>query len=235
MGERDELRAGEPRASVQGPPDEEIVERVRAGEVALFELLMRRNNRRVYRAIRSILRDEAEVEDAMQDAYVLAFEHLGQFNREAGFSTWLVRIAINAALGRVRARGRLRLVSSDSGGDSPEGVPMTVRSEVADPERSASSREAAAILEQALDAIPELYRTVFMLREIELLDTAQTAAVLGVNDHVVKTRLHRARTALREQLLERVGASARDAFDFQAPRCDRVVRGVMARIAGPRG
>lgn len=221
MPEQSKVRVGVP-----SPSDPEVVRRVLQGDVALFELLMRRHNRVVYRSIRSILRDEADVEDAMQDAYVSAFEHLDQFNGQAAFSTWIVRIAINTALARVRAHGRLRLVSSDS----LEGEPMIHPTEVPEPERSASSREAATLLEHALDAIPELYRTVFVLREVEQLDTAQTAEVLGVNDDVVKTRLHRARTALREQLLNLVGGAAKDAFDFQAPRCDRVAHAVMARI-----
>lgn len=219
---------GSVQAGVAGPPDAEVVRRVRAGDVALFELLMRRHNRRVYRTIRSILRDEADVEDAMQEAYVSAFEHLEQFNGQSSFSTWLVRIALNAALMKVRSRGRLRLVSSD--GVLDEEAAMADPIQVPGPERQAASRETAAILEHALDAIPELYRTVFVLREVEQLDTSETAAALGVNDDVVKTRLRRARVALREQLLLRVGAAAREAFDFQAPRCDRVVHAVLARL-----
>jgi RNA polymerase sigma-70 factor (ECF subfamily) len=227
MREDHEARAAEQQGVVAGPPDAEVVRRVRAGDGALFELLMRRHNRRVYRAIRSILRGEADVEDAMQEAYVSAFEHLAQFNGQSSFSTWLTRIAVNTALMRVRSgRRRLTLVTSDS----PEEETMPDPIEVPEPERQAASRETAAILEHALDAIPELYRTVFVLREVEQLDTSETAAVLGVGDDVVKTRLHRARTALREQLLTMVGGTAKDAFDFQAPRCDRVVRAVLARI-----
>ena len=141
------------------------------------------------------------------------------------------RSRLQRALMRVRSsQRRLTLVSSDS----PEEEKMSDPIEVPGPERQAASRETAAILEHALDSIPEFYRTVFVLREVEQLDTAETAAVLGVGDDVVKTRLHRARTALREQLLAMVGGTARDAFDFQAPRCDRVVHAVLARLASGR-
>lgn len=211
-------------AAPAGPSDEEIVERVRAGETALFEVLMRRHNTRVYRAIRSVIRDEAEVEDLMQQAYLQAYEHLGRFEGAARFSTWLLRIAVNEALMRVRKSTRLSVVP-DPPVDQEGGMPAT------SPEERAHDRQIAALLESAIDGLPDLYRTAFMLREIEGLSTAEAAEVLEVSEEVVKTRLHRARRLVRESLLARAGAAAKETFAFYAPRCDRVVAAVLARIS----
>jgi RNA polymerase sigma-70 factor, ECF subfamily len=204
--------------------DEQIVERVLAGDVALFEILMRRNNTRVYRAIRSTFRDETEVEDAMQATYVLAYSSLGSFRGGARFSTWLTRIAVNEALGRLR-RDRLRPGIALAVDPTP---PQT-------PESHASRREAAAILERVVDSLPEMYRVVFILREVEGMDTAETASALDVSEEVVKTRLHRARSALRDRLERLVGAGAAEAFGFHASRCDRVVANVMRQITAGGG
>lgn len=223
--ERAEVRRSE--AASAAPDDVDVVARAQAGDAAMFETLMRRHNRRVYRAIRSILSDEADVEDAMQEAYVSAFQHLDQFQGSSSFATWMVRIAINAALARVRAQRRLRLVPDEA--SALEGGVMSAQA-WEHPERRARAHEAQRLLERAVDALPEMYRTVFVLREVEQMDTGETAAALGVSEDVVKTRLHRARAALREQLLQIVGERAADAFDFEAPRCDRVVHGVFARL-----
>ena len=205
-------------------PDEEVIRRVKAGEPALFEVVMRRYNPRVYRTIRSFLKDEAECEDAMQQAYLQAYTHLSDFNGDAAFSTWLLRIAANEALMRIRKNSKLTLVA-----DPPELeiLPMSQP----DPEERAERREWATLLEQAVDALPDLYRSVFVLRELEDLSTADAARVLGVTEDSVKTRLHRARGLVREALYARVGKSAEEAFPFHAPRCDRVVNAVLARIA----
>ena len=213
--------------------DGELVARVRAGEVAFFEVLMRRNNARVYRAIRSILRDEGEVEDAMQQAYLDAYLNLDQFAGGAAFSTWLTRIAINEALGRLRSRARLEVVS-DAERDA-EGFPedpMSVPPET--PEERAAVRETAALLETAVDHLPLSYRTVFVLREIEGLSTAETGQVLGLTEETVKMRLHRGRLALKDALLRVAGQAATGAFPFFAPRCDRVVTKVMSALPGER-
>jgi RNA polymerase sigma-70 factor, ECF subfamily len=210
-----------------GPSDEEIVRRVVAGEVALFELLMRRHNTRVYRAIRSILRDEAEVEDAMQQAYLQAYSHLSEFQFGARFSTWLVRIAMNEALMRTRKQARLTLVGA-------EVVEERAMSQVS-PEKRAEDRELAGLVENAIDALPDLYRSTFMLRTVEGLSTNEVAQILGVSEEVVKTRLHRARGLVRDAVFERVGGSAEEAFPFHAPRCDRVVFAVMDELKRPSG
>jgi RNA polymerase sigma-70 factor (ECF subfamily) len=204
-------------------PDEEIVQRVCAGARELFEILMRRHNQTIYRAIRSILRDEAEVEDAMQQTYLSAFVHLRQFGGEARFSTWLVRIAVNEALDR--RRRQLRLVGQD------ELVPESPHPDPHDsPEERASSRELGQWLERTIDALPDLYRSVVMLREVEGMSTLVVAEALGVSEEVVKTRLHRARLLLRGRMEADLAAESREQFPFHAPRCDRVVAGVLAAL-----
>lgn len=217
-------RGGAPQLS-----DEELVSRVRAGEVALFEVLMRRNNTRVYRAIRGILRDEGEVEDAMQQAYLDAFLHLDQFAGGAAFSTWLTRIAVNEGLGRLRSRARLGLVGEGEA-DVEGSTEDYMRSPPETPEERAAVREATVLLERAVDHLPQSYRTVFMLREVEGLSTAETGQALGLTEETVKVRLHRGRLALRDALLQVAGQAATSAFPFFAPRCDRVVAKVMALL-----
>lgn len=208
------------------PTDEEVVERVLAGDLALYELLMRRHNRTVYRAVRSLIRDESEVEDVMQQAYVSAYARLDQFRGESRFSTWLVTVALNEARGRLRKLA-LRAVAGDAGHTSPDATSPNPETEVA-------MRELVTLVERAIERLPAPYQTVFMLRMVEGLDTAETAAALGVSDDVVKTRLHRARSLLRELLADDTVRAASHAFEFHAPRCDRVVHAVLARILPAR-
>jgi RNA polymerase sigma-70 factor, ECF subfamily len=214
--------------------DEEVVRRIRDGEAALFEVLMRRYNQRLYRVARAILRDEAEAEDVMQHAYVAAYTHLDQYAGRAQFSTWLTRIAVHEALARVRRRGRE--VHGDSYSELGEEPMRGLRSLGPDPEQQLFEGEMRKLLESSIDALPAPYRSVFVLREVEGLSTAETAECLDVSADVVKTRLHRARALLREELFERAGPAAAAAFPFHCARCDRVVAGVFARLslgAGP--
>jgi RNA polymerase sigma-70 factor (ECF subfamily) len=208
------------------PPDEEIVRRVVAGDTACFELLMRRYNQRVYRAIRAVLRlDEAEVEDAMQQTYLQAYDALAGFEGASSFGTWITRIALNVALGRVRQRSRFAAAEA------------LMREEVGraeGPEEGASRRESMELLERAIDRLPESYRVVFMLREVEQLSTADAAQALDTTEENVKVRLHRARLALRDLVAAEVGAAAPQAFAFLAPRCDRVVASVLGSLQAPR-
>ena len=210
--------------------DAEIIQQVLAGNTALFELLMRRYNERIYRAARSIVRDEQEAEDVMQQAYVNAFTHLRQFNGSAQFSTWLTRIAINEALARVRRQGRYEALDDDLSNVEP----FMSTNPVPNPERQAFVGELRGLLEWAIDTLPDGMREVFVLRDVEGLSTAEVAESLEVSEDVVKTRLSRGRAALRRALLERTGASAPEAFRFYRPRCDRVVQQVLARIADQR-
>lgn len=203
--------------------DEEVVARVLAGETVAFETLIRRHNRRVFRATRAILRNDDEAEDAMQEAYVSAFAHLKDFGGRARFSTWLVRIAVYEALGRLR-RGK-RLTSLDEA--ELEEEPMaTTRS----PEEAASDRELRTVLEQAVDALPVGFRAVFMLRAVEEMSVSETAEALAISEETVRTRLHRARGLLQHELSERAERAAPHAFGFHLSRCDRVAAAVLARI-----
>jgi RNA polymerase sigma-70 factor, ECF subfamily len=207
--------------------DEEVVARVLAGETALFEILMRRYNQRVYRVSRAILRDDGEAEDVMQDAYVRAYEHLGQFAGRAAFSTWLTRIAIHEALARKRRRGRMEeLDALPANGDSMS----ILKSSAPTPEAGTAQSEARQLLEDAIEHLPENYRTVVVLREVEEMSVAETAQSLGVTDAVVKTRLHRAHAMLRKELYARAKGRTADLYQFHAVRCDRVVKAVFERI-----
>jgi len=210
-------------------PDELLIQQVLGGNTAVFELLMRRYNERVYRAARAIVRDEQEAEDVMQQAYVNAFTHLNQFNGSARFSTWLTRIAINEALARVRRQGKY-----ESFDDELSNVePFMSNRPAENPEREAFAHELRDLLESAIDSLPDGMREVFVLREVEGLSTVEVAECLTVSEDVVKTRLSRGRAALRRLLMERTGATAPEAFRFYRPRCDRVVAKVMAAISNP--
>jgi RNA polymerase sigma-70 factor (ECF subfamily) len=186
---------------------------------------MRRHNERIYRAARAILRNEAEAEDVMQQAYVNAYTHLHQFDGRAQFATWLTRIAVHEALARARRRGRY---------DSLEDPPWTRScpfSQDRTPNGRRSHGSSARCSNQPVDRLGDGYREVFMLRQVEGLSTSETAQVLDVSEDVVKTRLSRARTALQRDLLDQAGEAAASAFTFGLSRCDRVVAAVMATIS----
>lgn len=210
------------------PSDEELVREVRGGNSAGFAVLMRRYNRRLYRVALAILRDEAEVEDVIQQTYVNAYFHLDQFADRARFSTWLTRIAIHEALGRIRKAARTTPVEELA--QRGDWVSAPLRTPGPDPEQRAYSSELSAQIEAAVAQLPVEFRAVFMLREVEGLSTQETAACLGLNEVTVKTRLHRARARLRRSLTTQLGAAASTAFQFPAPRCDRVVAAVLARL-----
>lgn len=208
--------------------DEELVERVLAGEKMFFETLMRRYNQRLYRVCRAILRNDTEAEDVTQDAYVRAYQHLDQFEGRAKFSTWLTRIAVNEALARVRRQRRNEEIDamSESSRDLVEQLSSTQNT----PEQRTSAAEARTFLENSIDSLPPCYREVFMLRDVEEMSTADTAMVLDLTEENVKTRLHRARALLRKELYARAGATSSAAFQFLGLRCDRLVRNVMDRV-----
>lgn len=216
------------KASSEGWTDQEIVDRVKAGDAALYEIIMRRYNQRLYRVARAILRDDAEAEDVMQDAYVRAYQHLDQFAGRAPFSAWLTRIAVHEALARLRLRKRSpQLDDTAQHGE----LSMNMIEPSPDPEQSASRREPGQLLEEALLDLPEKYRTVVMLRDVEELSTSETAAALDLTEQNVKVRLHRGRAMARGWLFARVGTNAKSAFPFMGVRCDRIVREVFARLA----
>jgi RNA polymerase sigma-70 factor (ECF subfamily) len=203
--------------------DEEIVARVVAGDLPLFEVLMRRHNQRLYRAALAILRDRDEAEDVVQQAYINAYSHLAQFESRSSFATWLTRIAVYEAYARLRKRPPEDAIEE---GEGELADPVSI-----DPERGAINKELRETLEAEIGSLPETYRVAFMLREVEGLSTAETAELLGVSEDVVKTRLHRARERLRAGLFDRAGLTRSDVFTFLGARCDRLVASVFEAIA----
>lgn len=216
------LPALQPAAAPATLSDEEVVERVLAGDTSLFEILMRRYNQRLFRVARGIVTDDAEAEDVAQEAYVRAFRELATFRGEARFSTWLTRIACHEAMARARKRRRLVPIA---GGEPPD-PPAETRG----PERDLENRELQAVLRDAVELLPDPLRTVFCLREIEGLSTEQTADALGLTVENVRVRLHRAKRSLRQALDERIGKEVRRLYLFDGPRCDRLVETVFARL-----
>ncbi len=191
---------------------------------------MRRYNQRVYRIARAVLRSDSEAEDVTQEAWVRAFAHLDQFAGRAEFRTWLGRIALHESWARAR-RGRRQesLEPAPGAGDRK----VKPESPTPNPEKAAFDREVRSLVEAAVEGLPEIYRTVFMLRHVEELSTSETAELLELSEETVKTRLHRARSALQRELLAEAGAGIRQAFPFLGARCDRMVASVLARISNP--
>jgi RNA polymerase sigma-70 factor, ECF subfamily len=211
----------------QSMEDSEVVRRVLAGETELFEIVMRRYNQRLYRTARAILGNDAESEQVMQEAYFLAYTHLAQFAGKAKFSTWLTKIAVHEALRCLRRRSRF--VDFDSFPESEKDMFSTAAQT---PEQKALNNELRNLLEAAVENLSELYRSVLVMRDVEGLDTAETAECLDVSTETVKTRLHRARALMRKQLYDRAGVTQHELFSFEKPRCDRVVAGVFKLICG---
>jgi RNA polymerase sigma-70 factor, ECF subfamily len=201
--------------------DAEIVERIRSGNRSQFALLVKRHNQRLYRIARSIVRDDEEAEDIVQQAHVTAFRMLDQFRGEASYATWLTRITVNEALGRLRKSKRHGLVPLEQSGE--EGTAVTT------PEDDTYRRELARLLEREIDDLPDALRVVFVMRDVEELDTAETASTLGISEEAVRVRLHRARHALQSSLAH-VLTAAPDAFHFAGDRCARITRAVLAEL-----
>lgn len=213
------------RGESLGLSDEAVIARIRAGEPCCFEILMRRHNRRLFRVTRAILKREDEAEDVMQDAYVRAYEHLSEFRGEASFATWLTRIAIHEALARKRRQQRFDVF--DAASQESTRLPFC---SPRDPEQEVNDRQLRAVLERAIDALPDEFRTVFVLRAVEQMSGAETALCLDVPEETVKTRLHRARLRLQEVIVRALDAKATEAYEFHLVRCDRIVSGVLARL-----
>ena len=218
------------QARSQSWSDQQVIERILAGDIALYEIIMRRYNQRLYRVARSILRDDAEAEDVMQEAYVRAYQHLDQFAGYSSFATWLTRIAVHEALRRLPDRRRtMQMEEIDVDGEGS----MNVVETSSDPEQRASVAELGRLLEDAVLELPSHYRSVVMLRDVEEMSTAETAATLNLTEQNVKIRLHRGHAMMRSRLCERVGSQGKNAFLFMGERCDRVVIGVFARLKSP--
>ncbi|HEX5129072.1 MAG TPA: RNA polymerase sigma factor [Usitatibacter sp.] len=211
-------------------PDSELVERARTGDVHAIEQIIRKYNRKLYRTARAILRDDAEAEDAVQEAYLQAFKGLAGFRGDSSLSTWLTRIAANEALMRLRRNTR-RSAVIPLHGDGESVMEDLHGDEAPTPELEAMGNEVRRILEKQVDALPDLYRTVFVLRAIEEMSVEETSAALNLPEATVRTRYFRARALLRTALERRVDDSLRDTFAFDGARCDRIVGGVLAKLA----
>ena len=213
-------------------PDAELARRVSGGETAAFEILMRRHNRTLFRTARAILRDDAEAEDALQEAYLQAYRAIGAWREESKLSTWLARIVANEALMRLRKQARRAEIVPLQSSATLEGmneIPDTDMTKT--PERQAQRVEMRRLLETQIDSLPDDYRAVFMLRAVEELSVEETAAVLGIPPATVRSRLFRARSLLREGLASRIDLACEEAFAFAGERCDRIVANVMKRLA----
>lgn len=216
--------------------DFELADRVVHGDRHAFEILMRRHNRRLFRAARAILKDDTEAEDALQSAYLRAYQALPAFRGEARLSTWLTRIVINEALGRRRrsaAQGAVIPLEDIAGPDGDVSVADEDDARRQLPEFSAMRTEARVLIERKIDALPEQFRVVFVLRAVEELTVEETASCLGIPEATVRTRFFRARSLLRESLAREMDLAVDEAFAFDGSRCDRIVSAVLARLRSP--
>lgn len=215
--------------------DTELAERSTHGDELAFELIMRRHNRLLFRTARSILKTDSETEDALQEAYLRAWRALSTFRADSKLSTWLVRIVINEALGRLRRRSA-QVISLESAMESTDSQTQESLEDDPDrqPEHVAMRSEVRRLMEARIDKLPEAFRTVFMLRAVEELSVEEVAAALEIPEATVRTRFFRARSLLREGLSRDVDLAISDAFSFAGERCDRVVANVLAKLAGER-
>jgi RNA polymerase sigma-70 factor (ECF subfamily) len=212
--------------------DAALIERARLRDPLAFRAIMERHNQRLYRIARSILKDETEAEDVVQESYLRAFEGLSQFREEAMLSTWLTRITINEALGRKRKRRPAVGVEAIEAAqqDSAQIIRFPNMNAETDPERSTAQREVRLLLERAIDALPEPFRVVFVMRDVEELSIEETAMLLAIRPETVKTRLHRARRLLRQSLDTEMATALKDSFPFAGARCAHITEAVLSRM-----
>ncbi len=215
-----------PSSAAPLPEDADLVGRVLDGDKAAYETLIRRHNQRLFRAARAIVRDDDEAEDVVQQVWLAAYQGLAGFRGDSALTTWLTRIVVNEALARRRRRQKgehLSLIDEEA-----HAVP-----DARTPEEEAATGELGRLLEAHIDRLPDIYREVLVLRDVEEMTTAETAACLGVSEEAVRVRLHRARRDLQSSLSEAVGSSLPSAFRFAGARCDRITAHVMAVIGRP--
>jgi RNA polymerase sigma-70 factor, ECF subfamily len=211
--------------------DAELVKRALVHDAGAFRGIMQKHNRRLYRLARGILRNDADAEDAVQDAYVSAFTNLGGYRGESTLATWLSRIVINQALGRLRRRrATADFNAPDSARSEAELIQFPLTTSHGDPERTMAQRQILELVERATDNLPAAFRLVFVTRVIEGMSVEETSELLGIKPETVKTRLHRARQLVREQLDKQIGPVLMDAFPFAGRRCERMTESVMKRL-----
>jgi RNA polymerase sigma-70 factor (ECF subfamily) len=224
-------KAHSPRPAQAGLSEAELVQRARARDEAAVRAIMQANNRRLYRLARGILRNDSEAEDVVQETYVRAFTHLAEFRSESSLSTWLSRIAMNEALGRLRReRPSVELSTMRESAGEAQIIQFPLSSASEDPEKSMAQREIQRVVEHAIDELPGAFRLVFITRVIEGMNVEETAELLGLKPETVKTRLHRARTMLRENVERKIGPVVLEAFPFAGHRCARLTEAVLKRL-----
>ena len=214
-------------------PDATLAKCIAAGDHGAFVILMRRHNQALFRTARSILRDDAEAEDAVQEAYLQAYRAMGSFRAEAKLSTWLVRIVVNESLGRARRnRRRAEVIPMDGNAEGNAQAMEKIVSEdtSTQPERAAASAETRRLIEARIDELPEAFRTVFVMRALEEMSVEEVAASLDIPEATVRTRFFRAKSLLRTSLSREIDHAFDEAFAFAGDRCDRIVEGVLARL-----
>ena len=213
--------------------DVALVQLARQRNAGAFRVIMQRNNRRLYRVARSVLQDDCEAEDVVQEAYVSAFSSLGSFRGDSSLPTWLTRITLNEALGRLRRRRQvvdLEVLDADRATATAQVIPFPLMSDSADPERAAARSQIRDLIEQAIDDLPEIFRVVFVMRDVEGMSIDETADFLGLAPATVKTRLHRARRQLRRALDAKLASTLTEAFPFDGKRCQRITDEVLDRL-----
>lgn len=224
--------AGLKRQTLDALDEAELVRLARAGDGEAFRVIMQRGNQRLFRVARGVVRDEAEAEDVLQEAWARAFAAIGTFRSEVGIMTWLTRIVLNEARGRLRRRRPTVGLEAVEAAQAEAGQVIRFPGSfgTASPEADAARAQMRALIEQAVDELPEGFRVVFILRDIEACSIEETAATLGIRPETVKTRLHRARRLLREALNARLASATADVFPFLGPRCERITAAVLARL-----
>ncbi len=220
---------------VENLAEAELARLASQGDAAAFRAIMQRSNRRLYRLSRAVVNDDSEAEDVVQEAYVRAFAALAGFRGEASLATWLSRIVLNEAMGRLRRRHPTVDVNAIESRQSPDAniIAFPLASREPDPERAVAQRQIQGLLESAIDDLPEPFRTVLVARAVEGMSIEETATLFGLKPETVKTRLHRARQLLREALEKQIGPVLTDAFPFDGRRCERMTERVLARVARP--
>lgn len=222
-------------ATASSSDDAALLESMHAGQAGAFEVLMRRYNRRLYRVARSMLRDGAEAEDAVQEAYLCAYRSMESFRGDSAVSTWLTRIVVNECMTRLRRSARRgNIVPIVAGISPPEDERNAMHEDAAappddTPDRALMRAELRELLERKIDELPQDFRTVFVMRAVEELSVEETAQCLAIPEATVRSRHFRARSILRESIAQEMDVAERGVFDFDGERCDRIVTGALQR------
>jgi RNA polymerase sigma-70 factor, ECF subfamily len=224
-------KAYSPQVAATGAADAELIQRARSRDETAVRSIMQANNRRLYRIARGILRNDSEAEDVVQETYVRAFTHLESFRGDSSLATWLARIAMNEALGRLRRqRAGVEWTSLPEGTIEAQIIQFPHSAASEDPEKSMAQRQIQNVVEHAIDELPDPFRVVFITRVIEGMNVEETAEILQLKPETVKTRLHRARTMLRDNVEKKIGPVVMEAFPFAGRRCERLTQAVLKRL-----